>query len=574
MPESTGNRDASFEARIERLRRLLHLVRLGRTTAAELEELDTLLQSDERLQEHVVQELQDDALLRSELRVEAAAILFRQSEDSSELVKSTTTYDKREEDQTTLSNSTPKPGFAGWLASSAAVSASVVFSLGFVLALIVARYWSPLDGSVSSTTAGIDTPANRFEFVAFVNQEGGGLWDTQDAERVEAGSGLLVGDSVRLTDGIAQLDFSGGLTLKLEGPAEIKIRDDGLPAINYGRICVDGAWGDGDRRVATPLGTVHLRQSTSVGITVFGGEVQVHTFEGCIDFAVNPAQGDYAPLEVSAGTAWLIDITFNSGFRVIECQFNPEMFASQLSMGTNSLPIGNAYVEAVSASNPISYWRFEDEQGGVVQDVASGRHPLRLIGNPKIVRQKANHAIQFGYGSETGCLIADEPFSELQSGDYSIELWVKPDHFHNGALVGLIESDYADGTVNSGYLLQLTGPYLASESRNSALRFLHRSPAGVDGGSDSFSSSNYLPRSWQHVVTVREGTSHRLLLNGEVVAIGSHDKPLDPSLTLLVGQLYPSVSMRPFVGQLDELAIYDRALSDQEILTHFESIGK
>jgi hypothetical protein len=64
----------------------------------------------------------------------------------------------------------------------------------------------------------------------------------------------------------------------------------------------------------------------------------------------------------------------------------------------------------------------------------------------------------------------------------------------------------------------------------------------------------------------------RLYVNGERVADGEDASELPTGLRLLVGRLYPSQNVRPFIGQLDELALYNRALRPEEITRHYELV--
>ena len=56
----------------------------------------------------------------------------------------------------------------------------------------------------------------------------------------------------------------------------------------------------------------------------------------------------------------------------------------------------------------------------------------------------------------------------------------------------------------------------------------------------------------------------RLYVNGELAAEEEDASELPAGLRLLVGRLYPSQRVRPFIGQLDELALYNRALSPKK----------
>jgi hypothetical protein len=106
------------------------------------------------------------------------------------------------------------------------------------------------------------------------------------------------------------------------------------------------------------------------------------------------------------------------------------------------------------------------------------------------------------------------------------------------------------------------------------IRFLHRSPAGNEPqtGTSCYSKTPYTLRKWQHVVATKDGPHMRLYVNGAEVAAGEDPSKLPPGLRLLVGRLYPDRGVRPFIGQLDELALYNRALSASEIADHYRLV--
>jgi hypothetical protein len=106
------------------------------------------------------------------------------------------------------------------------------------------------------------------------------------------------------------------------------------------------------------------------------------------------------------------------------------------------------------------------------------------------------------------------------------------------------------------------------------VRFLHRDPPSYEFalGTSCFSKTPYGLRQWQHIVAVKDGPEMRLYINGEVAASAEDNTPLSDGLELLVGQLDRERDWRPFVGQLDELAFYDRALSDPEIQRHYHLV--
>jgi hypothetical protein len=74
------------------------------------------------------------------------------------------------------------------------------------------------------------------------------------------------------------------------------------------------------------------------------------------------------------------------------------------------------------------------------------------------------------------------------------------------------------------------------------------------------------------VAAVKEASHMKLYLNGELAASRDDPRTLGPDLRVLMGQLFPrspylkdEVTSRLFVGELDEVAFYERALSPTQL---------
>jgi hypothetical protein len=106
------------------------------------------------------------------------------------------------------------------------------------------------------------------------------------------------------------------------------------------------------------------------------------------------------------------------------------------------------------------------------------------------------------------------------------------------------------------------------------MRFLHRSPASnaSELGKSTYSTEAYTLRKWQHVVAVKDASRMRLYINGSLAGEDEEYTWLPEGMRLLVGRLYPSRQVRPFIGQLDELAIYARPLKSKEIKNHCQLV--
>jgi hypothetical protein len=259
-------------------------------------------------------------------------------------------------------------------------------------------------------------------------------------------------------------------------------------------------------------------------------------------------------------------------------------FTSRQSMA-GQLPVSPAYVTAVKQSKPIGYWRFESERDGRFKSEVPSAD-LQIVGDVHLLGHGDNQLVEFGQTDSSGHLVSSKPLAGLGGKNYSVEVWVKPSHSHRGGLVGLVakphtEMPQPDPASAQGFSLELTGTYHSSALkthgltfRRSRIRFLHRDPPGGDyhTGKSCFSADPYIFRHWQHIVAVKQGARMRLYFDGRLCAVNQDPTSLARNLYLEIGKIIGTTKVLPFVGQLDELSIYNRALSDDEVLKHYRSI--
>jgi hypothetical protein len=107
-----------------------------------------------------------------------------------------------------------------------------------------------------------------------------------------------------------------------------------------------------------------------------------------------------------------------------------------------------------------------------------------------------------------------------------------------------------------------------------AVRFLHRWPPGSEGGDNFYSETRYVPFRWHHLVLQLDGDRMDLFLDGvsnEPLPVTREDR--STACRLLLGRLtttpiHSFYTSRPFVGRLDEVALYDRPLTPEEVRHH------
>ena len=217
---------------------------------------------------------------------------------------------------------------------------------------------------------------------------------------------------------------------------------------------------------------------------------------------------------------------------------------------------------------------------GLMRNEMSNRFHCRMVG--EAVRWhtgEGNSTAEFGATAGPGYLISDDVLDGVINDDYTLEAWVKPTYFHHGALISLIQWSPTESPLDRHRLhLELVGPcpglpssiLRSAEVHPGRIRFIHQT-------SECYSDAPYRARAWQHIAAVRDGSIMHLYADGKVVATGKDSTELGSGLRVLMGQLFPrnpfmkdEVSARLFVGELDEVALYDRALTGKEIERHVQ----
>jgi hypothetical protein len=169
------------------------------------------------------------------------------------------------------------------------------------------------------------------------------------------------------------------------------------------------------------------------------------------------------------------------------------------------------------------------------------------------------------------CWLKTDDAIKAFAGDYSLELWMKASSYHNGALLSLTPRADDRRTASVAALVELIGPDHVTFPAG-GIRYLNREPAGEAGGSNVLSDQRYLPKQWHYVVATKAAAQMSLYLDGKLVGADTDPRRISIDPRLVLGRLHAETDLpisRPFVGQLDEVAVYDRALIAKEVENHY-----
>jgi hypothetical protein len=221
------------------------------------------------------------------------------------------------------------------------------------------------------------------------------------------------------------------------------------------------------------------------------------------------------------------------------------------------------YREAVLASAPIAYWPFDETEAGNTTDVIGGRVAVPTAG----ARVGAGNGAGLVAGGRSavfdGTGYFEAPFDARLNGPiWTVELWARADG--GGSIASPVTSRDALGGCGA--------------TRGWAMFAL-----GTPRRWQTYTGSAGVPSCWRetigpdvaagavvHLVATYDGTTTRLYVNGALAARldGAYSPNAVAPLRIGAGAGNANEPTFYFTGAVDELALYDRALTPDEISTH------
>ncbi len=203
----------------------------------------------------------------------------------------------------------------------------------------------------------------------------------------------------------------------------------------------------------------------------------------------------------------------------------------------------------------VAWWKLDDGSGDVAMDSSGNNNDATLLDGPTWGTDPDHRGILLLDGEDDHAYIDGTPF-ELPS--YSVMLWFRVD---GGSGNRMILSGKGPTGVN-GFLLQIEG--------DGTLRDLHRFPFSSGGGTNIYSTDSYDDGAWHHVATVKSASDMVLYVDGQQVGTEPDSSQFEGPLGEIWWGTLDQRMGRMFPGPLDDIRIYRRTLSEQEIQTVME----
>ncbi len=350
----------------------------------------------------------------------------------------------------------------------------------------------------------------------------------------------------------------GSLTLVLPGPAVVRWRLDGAAGLVRETLAGAGGPVSATRVVLAgatlPAGTPLFTYLDAGGRQLDPGAIDPARLAACVQrvrvsVALPAPAGERPPV---AST----DHSLRARDPAVPCDPVP----------SSALP-GQAYAAAVAATAPLGSWRL-GEPSGVLSAANSGSAGSVLDGiwEPAVARSDGvfagDGAARFPGGPVPPYvdLGTAAPLAGTHPG-WSVAAWVRPDADHPQEQGTLVRK----GVGQDGFALTVhpEGWFAAQVGLSGGGRAVATAPPGT-----------VRPRQWSFLVATYDGSHLRLYANGVPVASQAQAGTVDLGAVVtrtVIGAT--STRERPFVGAVDELAVWTRALSAAEVTALYRAAG-
>jgi hypothetical protein len=198
----------------------------------------------------------------------------------------------------------------------------------------------------------------------------------------------------------------------------------------------------------------------------------------------------------------------------------------------------------------VGWWKLDDGSGGVAVDSANG-HTASLVGSPTWVSGVTGSALSFN-GTTDYASIPDAPELRLPN-DLTVAFWMRK----QGTATDWARLVGKGNDPNRNFGIWDQG------SHGTRILFQQYGPGPVNI-LELTSASSVPQNKWTHVAVTIQGNTARIYLNGVLDITGTRAETALTSFDPLTFA-YAGYGV-PFPGSLDDIRVYNRALSTSEVL--------
>ena len=285
-------------------------------------------------------------------------------------------------------------------------------------------------------------------------------------------------------------------------------------------------------------------------LVVDGNEEDAATFTGNLDVAVNE------PIKIGQGPGYSYAFDGDIGdVALYDHALNDTQLDEQFSYRWSPTPecVGtNQYTNEICASNPIGYWRLDG--GSAVTDftgIQNGTYGAGVVtGKKGATAGDSNTAVETKAASDGFAQVPWETYGTYATEKMTAETWVKT-------------------TRNDGdrWALHRPGSFALGLRNGKAVGSF--TLTGAASNPDLLGSTVLSDNRWHHIALSYDGSVGRLFVDGIEEGTFNYGGSLQPGINnaLKIGQ--GSSATYGFIGEIDDVALYNHALSQSEMAERF-----
>jgi hypothetical protein len=210
---------------------------------------------------------------------------------------------------------------------------------------------------------------------------------------------------------------------------------------------------------------------------------------------------------------------------------------------------------------PVGVWTLNEGKGSVAHDFSGHRDDGLLEGAPQWTKGRFDHALRFD-GVASTVRVSDNP--RLDTPEVTVSAWV-----NSSASPGIYKY-----VVAKGANICSAASYGIYTGSNGGLEFYVSSNQGYAWMVSPDAGQGVWNGQWHNVIGTYNGSTVRLYVDGRQVGSGTPDTVpiaygLPTSNDLTIGD-YVGCSSEDFTGSIDEVKVFDRALSAIEISATYQ----
>ncbi|AOX00100.1 hypothetical protein BJP34_12170 [Moorena producens PAL-8-15-08-1] len=219
--------------------------------------------------------------------------------------------------------------------------------------------------------------------------------------------------------------------------------------------------------------------------------------------------------------------------------------SAEVPVNSSSIPVNSASLE-VEEETPVYLVVYDYASDYAVNTPDASAHTSVTLSALSFDGSGDYSALSFdGSGDYIDCRVID-----FARNNYTVEAWFKTS-------VSSTLDIFAGTHYNHGILIEV--------SAQGTLRYLHRQPTGSSGGTSLFTTNTYTDGQWHHLAAVKSSTNMSLYVDGSLQVQESAPSDFTDSLDVVIGRISKSNSARYFNGELDEVRIWNRDRTLEEI---------